>query len=128
MKMIQLFTKTPSHKKFSYMPRHYDPLEEERKERELRIREELKLTGDKDKEIAVEQERPGARIAGSFKKAKKTATVQADPSANMMRLIILLIITAGLIGFLQFGQIAIYGVVLVIVPLYLYLKFRKISR
>jgi len=126
MKLIQIFAKTPNHKKFSYRPRHYDPLEEERKDRQVRIREELKLTGEEQKEI--DTHRPGARIAGSFKQAKKTATVQADPSANFLRLIILLVITIGLVGFLQYGQIAIYGVALFIVPFYLYLKFRKIKR
>jgi hypothetical protein len=41
MKFGQLFTKIPNYKRFGYTPRHFDPLEEERKEREERIRQEL---------------------------------------------------------------------------------------
>ena len=41
MKFLQIFTKIPNYKKFGYTPRHYDPKEEERKERELRIQKEL---------------------------------------------------------------------------------------
>jgi hypothetical protein len=68
------------------------------------------------------------RISGSFKNAKKTVTPQADPSSAMLRLIITLIITLGLLGFIEYGRIALVGVGLVIIPFYLYLKFRKFRR
>jgi len=68
------------------------------------------------------------RIAGSFKTAKKTVKPQADPSSTMLRLIITLIITLGLIAFIEYGRIALVGVALVIIPFYLYLKFRKFRR
>ena len=68
------------------------------------------------------------RISGSFRTAKKTVSPQADPSSSMVRLIITLIITLGLIGFLQYGKIALIGVALLIIPFYLYLKFRKFRR
>ncbi|MBA4053942.1 MAG: hypothetical protein C0490_04450 [Marivirga sp.] len=128
MKFIQLFTKIPNYKRFGYMPRHYDPKEEERKERELRIRQEL--LSEQEREKREEDEKYGyrTRIAGSFKTAKKTVSPQSDPSSSMLRLIITLIITVGLIAFLQFGKIALIGVALVIIPFYLYLKFRKFRR
>lgn len=128
MKFIQLFTKIPNYKKFGYMPRHYDPKEEERKERELRIRQELMDQEEKQKleDEAIHGYR--SRIAGSFRNAKKTVAPQADPSSSMLRLIITLIITLGLIGFLQYGRIALVAVALVIIPFYLYLKFRKFRR
>jgi hypothetical protein len=47
MKLPTLFTKTPNYKRFAYTPRHYDPLEEERKEREERIRRELSISQEK---------------------------------------------------------------------------------
>jgi len=65
---------------------------------------------------------------GSFRSAKKTATVQKDPSANMLRLIILLVLAVGLIAFIEYGKVALYGVALIIVPFYFYLKFRKFRR
>jgi hypothetical protein len=101
MKFIQIFTKTPNHKKFSYSPRFYDPREEERKERESRIQKEL---ADKAEEVQQSEEDYShrQRIAGSFRQAKKTVTVQADPSASMIRLIIMLILTVGLIAYWEF--------------------------
>ena len=127
MKLPQLFTKTPNYKRFAYTPRHYDPLEEERKEREQRIRQELNLeSGKQEQDESINGYR--SRIAGSFKTAKKTVTVQRDPSASMLRLVILLVLTLGLIAFIEFGRIALYGVAFVFVPFYLYLKFRKFRR
>ena len=46
----------------------------------------------------------------------------------MLRLIITLIITLGLLAFIEYGRIALVGVALVIIPFYLYLKFRKFRR
>jgi Flp pilus assembly protein TadB len=126
MKLPQLFTKTPNYKRFTYNPRHYDPLEDERKEREERIRQELNLEKEKEAEENLSTHR--SRIAGSFRMAKKTATVQRDPSASMLRLVILLVLTVGLIAFIEYGRVALYGVALVFIPFYLYLKFRKFRR
>jgi len=127
MKIPSLFTKTPNYKRFAYTPRHYDPIEEERKAREERIRHELSMESDKKADDdGVYGYR--SRIAGSFRSAKKTATVQKDPSANVLRLVILLVLAVGLIAFIQYGTIALYGVALIIVPFYFYLKFRKFRR
>jgi len=131
MKFPQLFTKIPSHKRFGYTPRHYDPAEEERKERELRIRQELAQEGRNNDEgdeqgEAVHDYR--TRISGSFRNAKKTGPAQSDPSANILRLMITFILTVGLIAYLQFGRNALVGVAFAIIPLYLYLKFRKFRR
>lgn len=127
MKLPSLFTKTPNYKRFAYTPRHFDPLEEERKEREERIRQELSIGAEKKSdEDGLHAYR--SRIAGSFRTAKKTATVQKDPSANMLRLIILMVLTIGLIAFIEYGKVALYGIAIVIVPFYFYLKFRKFRR
>lgn len=126
MKFVSLFTKTPQHKKFSYAPRFYDPREDEMKEREERIRKELKL--QKEKEIFEEAQTDyRSRIAGSFKSSRRTASRQSDPSAGLIRLLILTILTILLIAYLQFGNAAVYGLV-VIVPFYFYLKFRGVKR
>lgn len=134
MKLIQIFSKTPSHKRFSYAPRFYDPQEEERLERENRIRRELAAQKSADEttreNAATEEDNTYVagyrnRISGSFKMSKKTATVQADPSSSMLRLVILLILTVGLIAYLQFGSIALYVVGFVFFPFYFYLKFRN---
>ncbi len=133
MKFPQLFTKIPKHKRFGYTPRHYDPQEEERRERESRIRQELAEEGKpmQGAESGSEEGAPEdyrSRIAGSFKTAKKTSSSQSDTSANMLRLFLALTMTVGLIAYLQVGKNALIGVAFVIIPLYLYLKFRKSKR
>lgn len=137
MKIISVFSKAPKHKRFNYSPRFYDAQEEERREREERIRRELDNerlkngVGQGDgtaTDLTAEPSVPAGyrdRISGSFRMAKKTAKVQADPSANMLRLVILLILSLGLIAFIQFGLIALYIVAFLFVPFYFYLKFRK---
>ncbi len=131
MKIPQFFSKTPSHKRFAYRPRFYNPDEDERLERESRIRQELEAEGRLAAEKAAKaDELPDngakyrSRISGSFKMAKKTVNVQADPSANMLRLIILMVLVIGLIAYLQFGNIALYALAFVFIPFYFYLKFR----
>lgn len=125
MKFISLFTKTPSHKKFSYTPRFYDAQEEERKIRNERIRQEV--------QAELENKQPEtdtgyrSRISGSFRAAKKTAGRQADPSASMLRLIVLLFLALWLFAFIQFGNVAFYGLLL-LVPFYFLLKFRNVNR
>jgi hypothetical protein len=102
-------------------------LEEERKEREERIRHELSIEAEK-KPDEENLQAYRSRIAGSFRTAKKTATVQKDPSANMLRLVILMVLSVGLIAFIEYGKVALYGVAIVIIPFYFYLKFRKFRR
>jgi hypothetical protein len=128
MKIPGLFTKTPKYKRFDYAPRHYDPAEEERKERETRIRQELNLEKNTGNQPDENLNGYRSRITGSFRTAKKTATVQRDPSATMLRLAILLILAFGLIAYIEYGKVALYALAFIIVPFYLYLKFRKFRR
>jgi hypothetical protein len=118
MKFPSLFTKTPSYKRFGYTPRFYDPKEEERRAREERIRSELKL------ENKTEEGVYRSRIAGSFKEARRLSSRQSDPSASLLRIIILTFLTIWLIAFLQFGTVTFYALLLFI-PFYLYLKFKR---
>jgi Flp pilus assembly protein TadB len=129
MKLPTLFNKTPKYKRFDYSPRHYDPLEEERKEREERIRRELSL-GKENKDERTDDDIHGyrTRISGSFRTAKKTANVQRDPSANMVRLFILVLLVIGVLAYIEYGQVALYGVAIVFIPFYFFLKFRKFRR
>ena len=71
MKFPQIFTKIPNYKRFGYTPRHYDPKEEERKERELRIKRELLSEEEKNRLSEEEEFGYRSRISGSFKTAKK---------------------------------------------------------
>jgi Flp pilus assembly protein TadB len=125
MKLPTLFTKIPKYKRFNYEPRWYDPQDEQRKEREERIRQELKQQGEAETEkVAEELNEYRSRIAGSFKSARRTASRQADPSSGILRLILTTFLVIWLIAFLHFGNVAFYGLALVI-PFYLFLKLRK---
>lgn len=125
MKFVGLFTKIPSYKQFNYSPRHYDPRQEERKEREEKIRREIEA--GLRPETQQDLEKHESRIKGSFQTARRQAARQKDPSTALLRTIITLFIVIMLWAYLQFGTTALYGAFL-IVPFYLFLKFRKFKR
>lgn len=118
IKIPSLFTKTPRHKRFNFTPRHYDPLEEERKVREERIQREVLAKGESE-EIDVTYR---ARIAGSFRTARQSGSKGFDPSANLIRLLITTFLVMWIIAYLQFGKDALYALLL-FVPFYLWIKF-----
>lgn len=122
MKIPSLFTKTPAHHRFTYKPRFYNPEEEERKEREERIKREIEL----EKGIVSEGEQTGyrSRIAGSFQAARKRSKSSTPPNAALMRTASILFIVLFLMAFLQWGRPAMY-LAFLIVPFYLYAKFKK---
>jgi hypothetical protein len=121
MKFPSLFTKIPQNRKFTFTPRFYDAREEERKEREERIRKEL---SDADKKDLIIESDYRSRIAGSFKSARRSASRQKNPSATLLRIVILTFLSLWLIAYLHFGNVAFYGLFLFI-PFYLVLKFRE---
>lgn len=127
MKFISLFTKAPDHKKFGYKPRYWNKEEEERKEREERIRMEvarekgLQLDPDADRDDS----RHKTRIAGSFQAARRRSD---KPKEELNKVLIrsgaLLFLVLFLIAFLQWGNDALYGLILFI-PLYFYMRFKR---
>lgn len=125
MKFNGLFTKTPAHKRFNFTPRHYDPREEEMKEREERIRKEVEA--GLRKETEEDLLRHQSRIKGSFQAARKRSIQKNEPSAAVLRTLITLFIVIELWAYLQYGNAALYGLLL-IVPFYLFLKLRNIKQ
>lgn len=123
MKFLSVFTKAPSHQRFKYSPRFYDPLKEELQERESRIKLEIA----REKGIVSPEDSMGhrRRISGAFQAARKRSNpVSAGTNATMLRLGILLFITIFLVAFLEFGRPVLYSLIL-FVPFYLYLKFKS---
>lgn len=121
MKIFSLFTKAPQHQRFNYIPRYYDPQKEEMKEREARIKRELKL--EKEQELDSGDYR--SRISGSFHAARKRSKQSGESlGSNMLRFGIILFLVLFVIAYIQWGQPALYGFALFI-PFYLYLKFKK---
>ena len=130
MKIPSLFSKTPKHRKFSFTPRFYDEEEYERREREERIRLELKRREEaenKDEEEAADPEFYGhrTRIAGSFKSsARRSLTGRSNTSTIMIRFILFTFMTVWVIVYLQYGNIAFYGLLLII-PIYMFMRGGK---
>lgn len=130
MKLPSLFIKTPKYKKFNFTPRFYNPEEEERRERELRIEKELQAQSVNQADDSIAEKAYGhrERIAGSFKQNKKTVTVQSDPATGLMRLLIMFILAVGLIAFLQWGKTALVFTACLFIPLYFFMKIRSIRK
>jgi hypothetical protein len=68
MKFLQLFTKIPNYKRFGYVPRHFDPKEEARKERELRLKRESMPQEEEEKLSEEDNFGYRRRIIQSIKK------------------------------------------------------------
>ena len=102
--------KTPTYQRFNYEPRHYDPIKEDIDERRKRIKRRI----DVDKKNGTFS--PGERLEGAFARR-----VPHDSEAPFLRLIIGVILFSGVVGFLYFGNIAIYLTTAVVLG-YLVLK------
>jgi hypothetical protein len=107
--------KIPSYQRFHYEPRHYDPIKDDIDERRRRIRRSLDAERGK-----AEGYTSRGRLEGSFRRRKV-----ADDNSGFLRLIIGAVLFAGVVGYLYFGNIAIYiatGLVLT------YTVFKKFFR
>src|SRR5688572_25798186 len=118
MKFPSLFGRTPSHHRFEYKPRYWDPQKEEREERDRRIREELAT--EKKEDAASGDYR--SRIKGSFHKAMRRSKPAAETSAILIRFAVMLFITLFLIAYLTWGYPAIYALFLAL-PVWVYFRF-----
>ncbi len=110
------FLRTPKPQRFSFTSRYYDPLKEEMKERTERIKAELNR--DKDNISTYD---PSSRIKGSFKERRPTGV---NRHSNILQSIILLLLVGLILGYLEFGNYALY-IGLLIVPVYFYFRFKK---
>lgn len=103
------------------MPRYYDPREEERKQREERLRKEMDAqSAERDLTDAGYRQ----RIAGSFRSSRRRTPAQTDTSAAMLRLVVLLLLVLMLMAYIEFGASALY-LLLLLVPLYFFMRLRK---
>ncbi len=122
MKIVSLFTKSAGYKRFSYEPRFYDQKAEERKEREGRIRQEIGLESGQP---GIETTDHRKRMTGSFHSAlRRTKSSDQSRSSTLIRLGVFLFLSLFLIGFMTWGKVALYSLLL-FVPAYAYLRFKK---
>ena len=136
MKLFQIFNKTPNYKKFNYAPRFYNAEEEERRDRYERIEKEVKAQ-EQDVDNGGSNPDLGSyrtRMQGSFSRARKAnglpenASVSHAPSPALLRMGILLILTVGFIGYLEYGRVVLYALAFLIIPVFLYVRFQKLNK
>lgn len=116
MKMFS-FLRTPKPQRFSFSARYYDPVKEEMKERTERIKAELK----RDNGEINEEYDASSRIRGSFKERRP---VNMNRQSNILQSIILLLLVGIVLGYLEFGNNALY-IALFIFPVYFYFRFKS---
>jgi hypothetical protein len=119
MKFPSLFGRTPSHRRFEYKPRFYDPQKEEMQDRERRIREELALEKEESQAMDLDYR---SRMKGAFHRSRRRSKPASETSAALLRLALLLFITLFLFAFLTWGSVALYGLLLVL-PVWIYFRF-----
>jgi hypothetical protein len=119
IKIPTLFGKIPRHQRFRYDPKYFDPQQEERESRIARIKYEAD----------PETEKPSAedlksRMSGSFKQARKLSKSNSETgmSTTMLRLLINLLLVMLLMAWLQWGNVALY-LLLLILPVYAWFRF-----
>jgi len=103
--------KIPRYQRFNYEPRYYDPIKEVIDEKRSRIKRIL--NADRKKGILT----TGARLEGAF-----TRTLEYKRESPFLRLFIGGTLFSGLVGFLYFGNIAVYITIALVLG---YLVFRK---
>ena len=106
----------PKHQKFNIEPRYYDPVKEEIEQRISRIKNET----DGDNNGDPTQYR--SRIIGAFgrqRSGRRKSTIGGS------QFLMILVIAGGFVGYLFYGNVALYSMASVI-ALYYYLRLRKI--
>jgi Flp pilus assembly protein TadB len=126
MKFPSFLSKIPKHKRFHFTPRFYDEREYELKEREERIRKELesrKAAGEPTEDIDPSLFGYRERIAGSFRSSSRRSiqSSRSSPSTALIRFAIFTFLAVWVIVYLEYGNIAFYGL-LVIFPLYFLMR------
>lgn len=104
---IPSLTKIPSHQKFKYEPRFYDPIKEEIAERTKRIKSQM--NGDFDSGY-------GSTIRQSFKRRSRE-----NQQSNITQVLIILLLVGTFTGYFYYGNVAFY-IIMVLAPLYILIK------
>lgn len=114
MKFPSLF-RTPRYQKFHIEPRYYDPIKEEMEERTRQIKRGMQ--SDTHSEWAGTT----SRISGAFTRSKS----RSSGSASFMQLVIMLLLSFLIFGYIYVGNLALYIFALAATTLF-YLKYKRI--
>ena len=103
----------PRNKRFNFEPRFYDPVKEDIENRIAQIKSEMNQGGDEEFR---------STLSGSFQRNRKTGS---NASPAVLQLIIFTVLLGGSVGWLFYGNIALYAIS-TLIPLYLFLRIRKV--
>ncbi|MDX1314502.1 MAG: hypothetical protein R3356_03285 [Eudoraea sp.] len=87
--------KIPSYQRFNYEPRYYDPIKEDIEERRQKYRKQMDAEG--------RRRSSRSRIEGSFRRR-----ANVNDNSGFLRLGVGALLFGGIVGFLYFGNIAVY--------------------
>ena len=102
----------PAYQRFKYEPRFYDPIKDDIDGRRTRIKRQIE--GEKRRGTYSSN----SRIEGSFSRR-----VPYEGKSSFLRLIVAAILFSGVVGFLFFGNIAIYLTLAVVLGYIVVKKF-----
>ena len=110
----------PKHQKFHIQPRYYDPVKEEIEQRISKIKNEM------DGENNEDSMQSRSRMKGAFGRQRSYRGGQKVGSKiGTYQFLMILVITGGFVGYLFYGNIALFSMG-VAIALYYYLRLRKI--
>ena len=99
----------PRHSRFNYEPRYYDPVREEIEHRTSRIRKEIERDRGIDMRTSMRE---------NFARRSR-----ASRTAGMGQIFIFAILAGGVVGWLFYGDIVFY-LMLIVLPAYIYFRIR----
>lgn len=103
-------SRMPNYKRFNFEPRYYDEVKEDIQNRTERIKGELKITSTKSHR---------EQIKNAF-----SHRARREKSSDFMQLLLIIIMLGGVGGWLIYGNVVLYAII-VVFPLYVYLRTRK---
>ena len=102
----------PSYQRFNYEPRHYDPIKDDIEERRQRIRR--RINADRKSGAGHSRE----RLEGAF-----TRRAPVKDNSGIIRLVVAAVLFAGVVGYLYYGNIAVYIAAGLVIS---FMAFRKL--
>lgn len=91
---IPSLTKIPTHQKFKYEPRFYDPVKEDLAQRTQRIKSEMGLNSGSGYRSNIRQ---------AFHRRSKE-----NQRSNITQLVIIILLVGTFLGFIYYGEIVLY--------------------
>ncbi len=109
MKFPTIF-RLPRHQRFDIKPRYYDPVREDIEKRTNRIRQEIKMTNSGSSVESIRQ---------AYAQQRKS-----NKSADLFQVLMIAIVSVALGGYIFYGA-SVYFALLLLLPLYIFLRRRK---